>query len=69
MRDHVVNEALTNWDLLNDHVNDMSEKELQAAINVEVSYDRRKHFLIRLHARYCKLRNARERTELLRVCK
>jgi len=68
MRENIVNEALQSWDLLNRHTPSMDEDELRTALNVEVQFSKRKHFLIRIHARYCKLRNARERIELLAVC-
>ena len=44
----------------------LSEQQLQIIINYESVTYKRKDVLTRLHMRYCKLRNARERDALLR---
>lgn len=54
------------WHELNEIIRDMSEGEIKQLITQE---RRRSHprpsYLIRLHQRYCALRDARERIELL----
>ena len=69
MREDLVITALENWQALNENINSLTEDELKSALNTEMAHDRRKHFVIRLHARNAKLRTAREREELLAVCK
>lgn len=68
IRQNVVNESLQSWELLNNHISDMNETELKTALSTETQFNRRKQFIIRIHARYCKVRNARERADLLAVC-
>jgi len=43
----------------------LNEQELQVAINAEVSTYRRAPVIGRLHQRYAKLRNQRERAQLI----
>ena len=43
----------------------MTEDELRACINHEVSTYRRGNIIARMHMRYCKLRMKRERFELI----
>jgi hypothetical protein len=69
MREHLVIAALENWQSLNETINKLTEDELKSALNTEMSHDRRKHFVTRIHARGAKLRAKREREELLAVCK
>lgn len=58
---------MTEWTDLIDRLGRMTERELQAAIAVEASRpEPRASHLARLHARYSKLRAARERKALLR---
>ena len=53
-----------NWETLIAQVGQMDENTVKAWINYENSTYKRKSFLTRLHQRYCKLRDARERDEL-----
>jgi hypothetical protein len=46
-----------------------TEDELRMLINFETDNDRRPTFIVRLHQRYCILRNTRERVELLEKLK
>lgn len=56
-----------NWTELVAKLPDMTERELKEAIREEASRDSpRASHLARMHTRYGKLRNARERSELLR---
>lgn len=57
--------VLKDWRELIQAIPLMDEEELKAALNVEVSGERRKDFIIRLHRRYNKLRSERELEELL----
>lgn len=54
------------WRALNDQLASLSEDEILALLNAERSADRRVSILQRLHQRYCALRDARERLEILR---
>ena len=69
IRDQLVLDALASWQALNERIKDMTEEELYSALNTEMSHDRRSQFVIRLHARHTKIKAAREREELLAVCK
>jgi hypothetical protein len=53
------------WRALNDKLSSLSEDEVMALLNEERSINRRVAFLQRLHQRYCALRDARERREIL----
>lgn len=56
-----------NWTELLAKLPGMSERELKGAIREEASRDSpRASHMARMHTRYGKLRNARERKELLR---
>ena len=66
IREQLVIKALDNWAMLNIHLNRMTEAELQTALNNELEYGKRKQFIIRIHARYTKLRAKREREAMLR---
>lgn len=53
------------WRALNDQIPSLSEADVLAMLNQERSAERRAAFLQRLHQRYCALRDARERREVL----
>lgn len=53
------------WRALNDRLPSLSEGEVLELLNRERAIDRRVAFLQRLHQRYCALRDARERREVL----
>lgn len=57
-------EILT-WAVLTETVGDMDETTVKAWLLYEVSTHKRASYITRLHQRYCKLRDAREREELL----
>ena len=69
LRDTLVLEALGSWQALNERIKELTEAELYSALNTEMSHDRRGHIVTRIHARYMKLKAAREREELLAACK
>jgi hypothetical protein len=50
-----------NWRQMNQRLPDLSESELYELIQAERTGARRKTVLLRLHQRYCALRDARER--------
>ena len=53
------------WRTLNDQLPSLTEDEILAMLNAERSTERRVSILQRLHQRYCALRDARERLEIL----
>jgi hypothetical protein len=56
----------TNWRALNAVLHRLSEDEVKTMLDAEVAGLRRVTFVERLHQRYCALRAARERMELLK---
>lgn len=54
------------WRTLNDQLPSLTEDEILAMLNAERSTERRVSILQRLHQRYCALRDARERLEILK---
>ena len=53
------------WRSLNDAISSLTEAEVKALIEEEKVGRKRVSHLLRLHQRYCALRDARERMELL----
>ena len=53
------------WRALNDQLPKLSEDEVFAMLTDELLHERRSSILQRLHQRYCALRDARERVEIL----
>lgn len=53
------------WRRLNDQLPSMTETEVLALLNEEKETERRASHLQRLHQRYCALRDARERIEIM----
>jgi hypothetical protein len=54
------------WRALNAKLSSMDEKAVLTMLQVEVSGERRATYIERLHQRFCALRDARERVELLK---
>jgi hypothetical protein len=54
-----------NWTELNEQISGMTEKQVWKLIEAELTSLCRASHLTRLHQRYCKLRDARERSEIL----
>jgi hypothetical protein len=53
------------WRTLNDKIATLSEEEVFALLTEEQLNERRSSHLQRLHQRYCALRGARERVEIM----
>lgn len=53
------------WRALNDKLASLSEEEVFAMLTEEQLTERRSSHLQRLHQRYCALRDARERIEIM----
>jgi len=53
------------WRALNDKIATLSEDEVFALLTEEQLNERRSSILERLHQRYCALRDARERVEIM----
>ena len=53
------------WRALNDRLPSLSEEEVFALLTHESIHERRSSILQRLHQRYCALRDARERIEIM----
>lgn len=56
---------IENWKYMMKILPSLTEEELKNAINYEVSTERRRTVIERLHQRYAKLHTAREREGLL----
>lgn len=54
-----------NWREMTEQINDFDEDQLYDLIEAELKGQRRKSILIRLHQRFCAVRDARERQEIL----
>lgn len=54
-----------NWREMTERINDFDEDQLYDLIEAELKGQRRKSMLIRLHQRFCAVRDARERQEIL----
>ncbi len=53
------------WRALNDKLASLTEEEVFAMLTQEQLHERRASHLQRLHQRYCALRDARERVEIM----
>ncbi len=53
------------WRALNDKLASLTEEEAFAMLTQEQLHERRASHLQRLHQRYCALRDARERVEIM----
>ena len=59
--------AISNWVNVSDLIyKDVSEKDLLVMMKIEKTGKNRNYILSRLHSRFCRLRMARERKELLK---
>ena len=59
--------AISNWVKVSDLIyKDVSEKDLLVMMKIEKTGKNRNYILSRLHSRFCRLRMARERKELLK---
>jgi hypothetical protein len=55
----------THWAELNARLSTLTEKQVYVLLQTELDTYRRASYLNRLHQRYCALRDARERKEIL----
>jgi hypothetical protein len=53
------------WRALNDQLPAMTEEQVYALLTQELQTEKRSSHLQRLHQRYCALRDARERVEIM----
>ncbi len=53
------------WTTLNQRLSKLTEKQVWTLLQTELETYRRSSYLTRLHQRYCALRDAREREEIL----
>ena len=59
--------SISNWVKVSDIIYaDVTEDDLLVMMKIEKEGKNRNYILSRLHSRYCKMRNTRERKELLR---
>lgn len=54
-----------NWAEMNKRLSALTEKQVWVLLQTELDTYRRASYLTRLHQRYCALRDARERKEIL----
>ena len=67
LSDHELDKMTSNWKVLNANLKAFTEDELKRAIARKVAVPNSKDSAIRLHQRYCAVRDAREREEILAV--
>lgn len=60
-----IKKALDNWETLNAWLRNATMKEAEALLKREKNGKRRIQYLLRIHARFNKMRANRERAELL----
>ena len=58
-------DALGSWSMLNEYLRDATEQQCEVLMKEEKRGQRRTQYVLRIHARYNKLRGQRERAELL----
>jgi hypothetical protein len=67
LSDHELDKMTSNWKVLNANLKAFTEDELKRAIARKLTTASSKDSAIRLHQRYCAVRDAREREEILAV--
>lgn len=65
--DHELDQMVSNWTNLGKHIKTMSEDEVKRALARRIANPTSKDVAVRLHQRYCALRDARERAEIIAV--
>lgn len=65
--DHELDKMTSNWKVLNTNLRVFNEEELKRAIARKMAVPNSRDAAIRLHQRYCAVRDAREREEILAV--
>ena len=64
LTDHELDQKTANWKVLNANLRSFTEDELKRAIARKVAVPNSRDAAIRLHQRYCAVRDAREREEI-----
>ncbi len=67
LTDHELDQKTANWKVLNANLRSFTEDELKRAMSRKLTTASSKDSAIRLHQRYCAVRDAREREEILAV--
>lgn len=67
LTDHELDQKTANWKVLNANLRSFTEDELKRAMSRKLATASSKDSAIRLHQRYCAVRDARERAEILAV--
>ena len=67
LTDHELDQKTANWKVLNANLRLFTEDELKRAMSRKLTIASSKDSAIRLHQRYCAVRDARERAEILAV--
>lgn len=65
LKDSEIKETISNWNKLQNRITEFSESDLERAIKIEQSSNKRIHIVLRLHQRLSKLRNDRERRKII----
>ena len=67
LTDHELDQKTANWKVLNANLRSFTEEELKRAMSRKLATASSKDATVRLHQRYCAVRDAREREEILAV--
>ena len=67
LSDHELDKMTSNWKVLNTNLRSFTEEELKRAMSRKLATASSKDTTVRLHQRYCAVRDAREREEILAV--
>jgi hypothetical protein len=65
LTDHELDIKTANWKVLNKNLRELTEEELKRALSRNLAITFNKDIAVRLHQRYCALRDARERAEVI----
>lgn len=65
--DHELDQLTSNWAKLGKNIKTLTEEEVKRALTRRLATPTSKDIAVRLHQRYCALRDARERQEILAV--
>lgn len=65
--DHELDQLTSNWRVLGKNIKSLTEEEIKRALTRRLASPTSKEMAVRLHQRYCALRDARERQEILAV--
>ena len=65
--DHELDRLTSNWTNVNKNLSILTEEEVKRALARRIDMPTSKDIAVRLHQRYCALRDSRERAEILSV--